>query len=617
MRIRRAHAVAAATLAAGALVLTACTGEDGGGDGETTGDGGLGGGDSSVTIAWNQPFYAFNANSSTGNAVANAVIKYLVNPGFNYYDSDLVLTPDTSFGSYEKTSDDPLTIDYTFADGNVWEDGVAVSPADMLLEWAAQSGKFSNVEPEYDDEGNITNQDEIDSGIFFDAVSSCVPLIDETPAIDGNKITLVYSEPFADWETCLTGVNLPAHIVGQRALGIDDPAEAAQAVVDAINDENTEDLAAISQVWSNDFNYTSLPDDPGLYLSNGAYTITEFVEEQYMTLEANEAYTGDRPAAINQVTVRWIADPLAAVQALQNGEVDVIQPQSTADVLETLQGDSSLETATQEQATYEHVDLQFTNGGPFDPATYGGDEDTALAVRQAFLHTIPRQQIVDNLIVPLNPDATLRDSFTQLPGSPMYAGITEANGQAATYGEVDIDAATQLLEDAGVETPVTVRLLFDPANTRRVNEYELISASAEQAGFDVVQYEVQTDWGTDLSNATNFYDAALFGWSSTSTAVTGSNANYETGGGNNFYGYSNEDTDALLSELNVTTDPTRQEEILGEVEANLINDAFGVTIFQFPGVTSWNPAVVGGINSSVLSEGPFYGYWEWTAGDQG
>ena len=33
------------------------------------------------------------------------------------------------------------------------------------------------------------------------------------------------------------------------------------------------------------------------------------------------------------------------------------------------------------EGTYEHVDLQFDNGGPFDPATYGGDAAKALKVR--------------------------------------------------------------------------------------------------------------------------------------------------------------------------------------------------------------------------------------------
>lgn len=616
MKNRRVPALVAA-VAAGALVLSACS-DDGSSEGGTSGGGNAGLSEgTSVNIAWNQPFYSYNANSSVGNATANAIIKYMIGSGFNYYNADLELVPDTSYGTYEVTSEDPLTIDYTFADTATWEDGQPVTPTDMLLEWAAQSGTFNTVEPETDDEGNITNQDALDAGVAFDGVSACIPEnITQRPEISDSTITLVYDRPFADWETCLTGANLPAHVVGQRALDIEDPAEATQAVQDAIVNSDTEALSAISRVWSNDFNYTSMPDDPGLALSNGAYSMTDFVTDQYMTLTANENYQGDLSAQIETVTIRWISDALATVQALQNGEVDLISPQSTADVLQALEGDESLTVDTGQGATYEHVDLSFTNGGPFDPATYGGDEDTALAVRQAFLKTIPREQIVENLIQPLAPDATVRDSFTQVAGSPMYEGIVGANGQSEQYGEVDIDAATQLLADAGVETPVQVRLLFDPANTRRQNEFELISQSAEQAGFDVVPYDVQTDWGTDLDDARNFWDAALFGWQSTSTAVTGSNANYVTDGGNNKVGYSNEAVDAALNELGVTTDVDRQEELLAEVETQLIDDAFGVTIFQFPEVTAYNGANIGNIQTITLSPTIFYGFWEWTPGDQ-
>ena len=162
---------------------------------------------------------------------------------------------------------------------------------------------------------------------------------------------------------------------------------------------------------------------------------------------------------------------------------------------------------------------------------------------------------------------------------------------------------------------VTVRLLFDPENTRRQNEYELIKASAAQAGFDVEPYQVQTDWGTDLSNATSFYDAALFGWQSTSTAVTESDANYRTGGGNNFYGYSNATVDGLFDELQVATEQADQEPLLAQIETELVNDAFGVTIFQFPGVTAWNPEKIGNVSKLTIAPTIFYGFWEWTAGE--
>lgn len=593
-------------------MLTACSGNDAG-EGEGSDNNAGINTESAVNIAWNQPFFSYNTESITGNATANSVITYLMKTGFNYYDEDLNLVNDESFGTYEATSEDPLTIEYTFADTAVWSDGVQVSPADLLLEWAAQSGKFNNVEQEFDEEGNVTNQEAIDAGIYFDAADPGVALIEETPEVAEDTLTVTYTKPFADWQVALD-VNLPAHVVAQRALDIEDPEEANQALVEAIQNEDSEALAAISRVWSTDFNYTELPEDEGLRLSNGAYLMTEMVADQFVTLEANPDYEGDRPASIDTVTVRWNGDAMGQVQALQNGEVDLISPQATADVLTAVQGLEGVEILNSDEGTYEHVDLQVGNGGPFDPATYGGNADTAKAVRQAFLTMVPRQQIVENLIVPLNPNAEVRNSYTQVPGSPFYDTIVAANGMTEQYGEPDAAAAAQLLAGAGVTTPVNVRLLFDPNNPRRVNEYELIAASAREAGFEVTPYQVQTDWGTDLSNATSFYDAALFGWQSESTAVTEADANYRTGATNNYYGYTNPQVDALFDELQVETDPARQEEILADVEALLVQDAFGVTIFQFPGVTAWNTENISGVSKLSINPTIFYGYWDWEPG---
>lgn len=609
MRITR-KAVLASVASVSVLALAACSGgaDDGAGDDDNAGINT----DTAINIAWNQPFSSFNGESITGNATANNIITYMANSRFNDYNTDLELVIDESWGTYEKTSDDPLTVEYTYADTAMWSDGVSAGPADLLLEWAAQSGKFNNVKPETDDEGNVLNQEALDAGVYFDAASPAVALIEETPEIDGDSITLVYSKPYADWEVAIDN-NLPAHIVAQRALGIEDPEEATEALVTAITEENVEDLSKIAKVWSEDWNFASLPDDPQLLVTSGPYTITEFVEEQYLTLTANPDYEGDKTAVFEKVTIRYNGDPMGQVQALQNGEVDLISPQSTADVLTALEAIDTLEVETNVEGTYEHVDLQQGNGGPFDPATYGGDAEKAHKVREAFLMTIPREKIVSDLIVPLNPDAEVRNSYTQVPGSPMYDGIVEANGQAEKYGEVDIDGAKALLAEAGVPA-VQVRLLYDPNNTRRVNQYELIKGSAAEAGFDVVPYTVQTDWGTDLSNAKSFYDAALFGWQSTSTAVTDSDANYRTAATNNYFGYSNPEVDALYDELQTETDPAEQERILGEVEKHLVDDAFGVTIFQHPGVTGWNPEKIGNVQKLGIAPTIFYGFWEWTAG---
>lgn len=604
MRITRRSAVTA-VVASSALVLAACSAAGDGDDNAGINTG------TSVNVAWNQPFYSYNRNSTTGNAAANNVVLYLMNSQFNYYDADLNLVKDESFAEYEAVSEDPLRIKYTFADTAEWSDGVPVGPADLMLEWAAQSGTFNNVEAELDPEtGEITNQDELDAGIYFDAANPAVALITETPEIDGRSITLEYSKPYADWEVAIQ-VNLPAHAVGQRALGIDDPEEAAQAVVDAIVDNDSAALSEIARVWSNDFNYTSFPEDENLRLSSGAYVMTAFEQDQFMTLKANENYKGTQPASIETVTIRWNGDPMGQVQALENGEVDLIGPQSTADVLDALERIDGLEVRTGEEGTYEHVDLQFTNGGPFDPATYGGDEDTALAVRQAFLKLIPRQEIVDRIITPLNPDAEVRESFTQIPGSPGYGPVTEANGMQEMYPlEVDVEGAQQLLEDAGVETPVEVRFLTAASNVRRQDELTLIKNSVQQNDLFKIDDKSSDDWGSQLSDS-SIYDASMFGWQSTSTAVTESDANFRTGGGNNFGGFSNDEVDALFDQLQVETDPDKQIEILSQVEQILVEQGFGVTIFQFPAVAGYNTELQG-VDPISLSPTIFWNFWEWS-----
>lgn len=115
---------------------------------------------------------------------------------------------------------------------------------------------------------------------------------------------------------------------------------------------------SISSFWNSGFNFTEMPSNPDLVLSSGPYVITDFVADQYVTLTANKQYTGANQAKVEEITVRFITDPLAAVQALQNGEVQVISPQATVDVADAL---AALDVTVigGYEGTYEHIDLQF------------------------------------------------------------------------------------------------------------------------------------------------------------------------------------------------------------------------------------------------------------------
>lgn len=94
-------------------------------------------GPTAISVGWNQPFYSYNDNTSTGNNVTNANIRYLTNGMFYYYDAKSELKANPSWGTYEKTSDNPLTVKYTLNANDKWSDGTPYDASDLLLSWAA------------------------------------------------------------------------------------------------------------------------------------------------------------------------------------------------------------------------------------------------------------------------------------------------------------------------------------------------------------------------------------------------------------------------------------------------------------------------------------------------
>ena len=570
--------------------------------------------ESTVSVLWNQPMYAYNNMTSFGNATANANIIYMTSAGFAYYDKDLNITPDKSFGTFEKVSDDPLKIKMTFADTAQWSDGVPVSAADFIVNFGAQSGLWNTGEVQTDENGNTLAN--ADGTVAFDASSVGYALVTDFPEIsaDGKTVTITYSKPFADWLPYMVGpIGLPAHIIGKRALGIDDPAQANQAVIDAFKNKDNAALSKIANVWNMDWNnFTTMPTDPDLLVCAGPFQISNIVENQYLTVKRNPNYKGAFVPKVDSVTVRYNEDPTAAIQALQNNEVQLIQPQATADsLLQVKNLGPNFDYSTSEGGTYEHVDLTMNNGGPFDAATYGGDEAKATKVRQAFLLTVPRNDILDKIIRPINPNAQIRNAFNVVPGSPNYDATIAANGMKDTYGDNgDVEKAKQLLADAGVTNP-TVRILYGKSNVRRQQEFQLISEMATQAGFTIVD-NGDDKWGQKLGDGS--YDASIFGWQSTGIGVTEPAANYittPTPGINNFGGLNSPEVDKLYQDLNVTLDPAKQTDINIQVEKILVNVGFGITIFQFPEITAYSKSLHN-VSSIPLSPTVFWNFWEWT-----
>ncbi len=545
-----------------------------------------------ITVAWNDISDEYNTSSVTGNNVKNSITSYLTGSGFSYYNGDPALVKNEKFGTYKKTSDEPLTVEYTINEGVVWSDGVQIDAADMLLAWVSTFGYFKNGE-EY----------------VFQHANPRADLASKLPTVNGRTLTFEYDIPYVDWELQF-GVGVSAHGTVQMAYPDLTAEEAKAKFIEAVTNGDTEWLQPVADKWNTGYQTTGTP-DALQGLSSGPYIVEEVVADQYVTLVSNPKFTWGFSPKYERVTIREIADSTAAVQAVDNGEVQVASGQPTADVLALVSALTNGSYATGNEAAYEHVDLTFDNGGPFDPATYGGDAEKARKVRQAFLLSIPREQILENLIKPLNANAELRNSHLVIPGSPNYDKMVSENGSDFyTSGDAAarIETAKALLAEAGVTTPVEVGFWYPEGNVRRGQEFELIAANAALAGFNVVD-ESEPDW-VFTGEEVNPHDAVIFAWASTSLAVTGSDQYLGTGQPSNFGNYSNATVDSLLEELNSTLDTNRQYEILRDVEKELWNDAMSITIFQFPGLTWWDKGTEG-VSMNPLVPYFFWNFWDW------
>ncbi len=543
---------------------------------------------STVTVASAQPFTSFNDQTTYGNTPANASVAGAVNSGFTYYDDTPALVRDESFGHFEVVSQDPFAVTYTVNSGVMWSDGEPVDSADLLLAWAANSGHVNtegfNPARYIDAETGLFEPFPDDTVYFDGAAHSGLQYVSALPELgdDGRSITLVYDEYFVDWQLAFD-VGLPAHVVAQQAFAVkateDETAGtiAKRLVIDAITGGETATLATLSQVWNSGFTVGA----GGPFVGSGPYSIEKAVPNESVTLTANPLYTGDRQPRYETVVVRTITDPLEAVKALAAGEVDVIAPAPSADVDSALAAVDGIQTVAGESAVFEHLDLQFSGGKNMtfnDPL-----------LREAFLATVPVAEIVELS------GGVARDS-----------AIFPPQGDSAPRVP-DVAKAKRLIAQSGAVAP-EVCILFDPSNPRRLAEFEIVREGAEKAGF-VVSDCSASDWEGFLG-VPHAYDAALFAWNETTTAVSAPEARLlSTSTVSNFSNYASPTVDGLLAELAVADDAERQQSLLEQIDAQLAEDAYGMPLYQFATVVAHRDSI-DGVAPSPLS-GLLWNVWQW------
>ncbi len=591
MRNKRTMTLAA--LSIGALMLSACG--SAGGTAETpASQGATENLASTINIAISQSPTGYNGNTAATNSVYNTYVDNLTSSGFAAFTAAGVLEPNTDFGTYEKTSDDPLTIKYTINEDAVWSDGTPIDYDDALLTWASLSGTHPGGEKDPDTGA--------ESDLFQAASTNGFALMDMIEGEPGAKeFEAVFSEPYADWEALLTaGTFMPAHIAAEQA-GLSTDGDGA-ALVDAIKNDDRAALAPVAEFWNSGWDYEvdlpTLP-DTAILPSSGPYKLDNAVNGT-LTLVKNDQYWGEERAGKTDTLVFKTVVDEEAVQALQNGDIDAMDPSSpsvdTKAALEQIGETVTVDTGT--SLTFSHIDLDQRAGAVFED----------LKVRQAFNLCVPRADMVDKFVTPINPEGTVMNLREYQPGQPDYEKVLEGAPAAQSDGVADVEGAKALLAEAGKTEPVKVSLMFASTSQLRADMVALVKDSCDKAGFEIIP-QPEAEWSAKLSQP-GAWDAVLFGWSG-SGLVAAAESIYVSNGEQNFGGYADEDVDRLWSEIVTSTDESKVVPLKTELEQRLAETQYNVVLYANADIIGYSSKLQG-VEINPTQTGITWNAYSWT-----
>jgi peptide/nickel transport system substrate-binding protein len=198
----------------------------------------------------------------------------------------------------------------------------------------------------------------------------------------------------------------------------------------------------------------------------GPFMFESWTRGERLVVVRNEDYWGE-PASLDSVIFRPIPDNAARLQALQAGEIhgyDLVEPQDMA----TIEGDPNLQLLDRPAFNVGYVGITQSQP-PLDQ----------VEVRQAIAHALDRQAVVDNFY---GGRGVVAHEF--MP--PELFGYADD----VTQYEYDPAQTQELLEQAGVDTPVNITFCF-PTDVSRPympdpqRNFEAFRANLDEAGFRV------------------------------------------------------------------------------------------------------------------------------------
>jgi peptide/nickel transport system substrate-binding protein len=309
-------------------------------------------------------------------------------------------------------------------------------------------------------------------------------------------------------------------------------------------------------------------------IGTGPYKLVEWVEGEYLILEANEDYWRGAPA-IDRMVWQEYATEDAMVQALLAGEIDVADDIPRTAV-PTLQETENIEVPIMESTVIDELIINSHEEGT-QPASLNDP-----VVRLAIAHAIDKQQIVNvaflgyaepaTVVIPTSMGDWHNSEIQGIPFDP-----AEGNRVLDEAGYLDTDNDGIREDPEG--NPLEYRLNSeDGATEARI--LEIISDGLAQIGISAPPSPMDPDSLIALYPAFDF-DLILWGWGldpDPDFAMLIFTCDERAEGGWNDSGYCDAEFDEMYIQQGITVDHDARRELIWQMEEKLFNDKPYITL---------------------------------------
>lgn len=221
----------------------------------------------------------------------------------------------------------------------------------------------------------------------------------------------------------------------------------------------------------------------------GPYTLTAFKINESAAYAKNDSYKGLTPAKNSVVQVKYFADASNLKMAVQQGQIDVANRSLSPTDIEDLSKDSKVKVVKGPGGEERFIAFNFKIQ-PYGESQPDADANKAKAVRQAVANLIDREELSTKVY-----KGTYTPMYSFIPDGLAGHDDTLKSAYGDGNGKPSTEKAKKVLADAGVTTPVDLKLQYnsDHYGSVSADEYAALKSQLEAGGLFKVDMQ-STEW---------------------------------------------------------------------------------------------------------------------------